>query len=150
VHRRRITLITDLRAAIDHNELSLVYQPLVTMAARSVRSLEALARWTHPQLGPVSPAEFVPLAERTGGSRRRPGWVLRTAIRQMGKWREQGLDVSLAVNLSAPDILDPLLGDEIIALLRMYGVHPTSLLLEITESAVMQDPHGAARNMQLL
>jgi diguanylate cyclase len=149
-HRRRLTLITDLRAAIDRDQLTLVYQPLVTMATRSVRSLEALVRWTHPTLGPVSPAEFVPLAERTGGARRLTDWVLKTAIRQMGEWREQGLDMQLAVNLSAPDILDPRLGDEILSLLRLHSVHPTSLLLEITESAVMLDPQGAARNMQLL
>jgi diguanylate cyclase len=150
VHRRRLTLIADLRAAIDSDQLSLVYQPLVTMAARSVRSLEALVRWTHPQLGPISPAEFVPLAERTGGSRRLTDWVLKSAIRQMGEWRAEGLDMQLAVNLSAPDILAPELGDQILGLLRAHQVHPTSLLLEITESAVMQDPQGAARNMQLL
>ncbi len=150
VHRRRLTLITDLRAAIDNDQLTLVYQPLVTMAARTVRSLEALVRWTHPQLGPVSPAEFVPLAERTGGARRLTDWVLKAAIRQMGVWREQGLDMQLAVNLSASDILDPQLGDQILALLRAHSVHPTALLLEITESAVMLDPQGAARNMQLL
>jgi diguanylate cyclase (GGDEF)-like protein len=150
VHRRRLTLITDLRAAIDNDQLTLVYQPLVTMAARTVRSLEALVRWTHPQLGPVSPAEFVPLAERTGGARRLTDWVLKAAIRQMGAWREQGLDMQLAVNLSASDILDPQLGDQILALLRAHSVHPTALLLEITESAVMLDPQGAARNMQLL
>jgi diguanylate cyclase (GGDEF)-like protein len=150
VHRRRLTLVTDLRAAIDNDQLSLVYQPLVTMATRSVRSLEALVRWTHPQLGPVPPGEFVPLAERTGGSRRLTDWVLKTAVRQMGEWREQGLDVQLAVNLSASDVLDPHLGDQILALLRAHSVHPTSLLLEITESAVMLDPQGAARNMQLL
>jgi diguanylate cyclase len=150
VHRRRLTLITDLRTAIDNDQLTLVYQPLVTMAARTVRSLEALVRWTHPQLGPVSPAEFVPLAERTGGARRLTDWVLKAAIRQMGVWREQGLDMQLAVNLSASDILDPQLGDQILALLRAHSVHPTALLLEITESAVMLDPQGAARNMQLL
>ena len=150
VHRRRLTLVTDLRAAIDGGQLTLVYQPLVTMAARTVRSLEALVRWTHPQLGPVSPGEFVPLAERTGGSRRLTDWVLKTAIRQLGEWREEGLEVQLAVNLSAPDILDPELGDQILALLRSHSVHPASLLLEITESAVMRDPQGAARNMQLL
>ena len=150
VHRRRLTLITDLRAAIDADQLTLVYQPLVTMAARSVRSLEALVRWMHPQLGAVSSAEFVPLAERTGGARRLTDWVLKTAIRQMGAWREQGLDMQLAVNLSASDILDPRLGDQILALLRAHSVHPTALLLEITESAVMLDPEGAARNMQLL
>jgi diguanylate cyclase (GGDEF)-like protein len=150
VHRRRLTLIADLRAAIDNDQLSLVYQPLVTMAARSVRSLEALVRWTHPQLGPVPPAEFVPLAERTGGSRRLTDWVLKTAIRQLALWREEGLEMQLAVNLSAADILDPGLGDQILALLRAHQVHPTALLLEITESSVMRDPQGAARNMQLL
>ena len=149
-HRRRLTLITDLRSAIDRDELYLVYQPKVTMATRSVKSLEALVRWTHPKLGPISPGEFVPLAEATGGSRRLTSWVLKTAIAQTGQWREAGLEVDVAVNLSAPDILDPDLGDEILYLLRSRRVEPTQLLLEITESAVMRDPHLAARNMQLL
>jgi diguanylate cyclase (GGDEF)-like protein len=69
-HRRRLKLATDLRGAIDQNALTLVYQPKVAMQSRSVRSLEALVRWTHPQLGSVSPGEFVPLAERTGAIRR--------------------------------------------------------------------------------
>jgi EAL domain-containing protein (putative c-di-GMP-specific phosphodiesterase class I) len=120
------------------------------MATRSVRSLEALVRWTHPRLGPVSPGEFVPLAERTGGSRRLTNWVLAEAIRQMGEWRRIGLELELAVNLSAPDILDPDLGDAILQLLREHRVETTSLLLEITESAVMRDPQLAVRNMQLL
>jgi diguanylate cyclase (GGDEF)-like protein len=149
-HRRRLTLITDLRGAIDRDALSLVYQPKVTMATRQVKSLEALVRWTHPQLGPISPGEFVPLAESTGGSRRLTSWVLKAAIGQMGLWRETGLEIDVAVNLSAPDILDPDLGDEILYLLRTRRVEPTQLLLEITESAVMRDPHLAARNMQLL
>jgi diguanylate cyclase len=149
-HRRRLTLITDLRGAIDRDALSLVYQPKVTMATRQVKSLEALVRWTHPQLGPISPAEFVPLAESTGGSRRLTSWVLKAAIGQMGLWRETGLEIDVAVNLSAPDILDPDLGDEILYLLRTRRVEPTQLLLEITESAVMRDPHLAARNMQHL
>jgi diguanylate cyclase (GGDEF)-like protein len=149
-HRRRLTLVTDLRRAIDEDQLSLVYQPKVAMASRSVRSLEALVRWTHPQLGAVSPAEFVPLAESTGGSRRLTNWVLAAAIRQMGEWRRAGLELDLAVNLSAPDILDPDLGDEILRLLRRHAVDTTALVLEITESAVMHDAHAAARNMQLL
>jgi len=149
-HRRRLTLITDLRDAIDKDGLSLVYQPKVTMATRSVKSLEALVRWNHPQLGAIPPGEFVPLAEATGGSRRLTSWVLKAAINQMGQWRESGLEVDVAVNLSAPDILDPELGDEILYLLRSRRVEPTQLLLEITESAVMRDPHLAARNMQLL
>jgi diguanylate cyclase (GGDEF)-like protein len=149
-HRRRLTLVTDLRHAIDHNQLTLVYQPKVAMASRSVRSLEALVRWHHPQLGPVSPGEFVPLAESTGGSRQLTNWVLAAAIRQMGEWRRLGLELDLAVNLSAPDILDPDLGDEILRLLRLHAVAPTALLLEITESAVMREAHVAVRNMQLL
>lgn len=149
-HRRRLTLITDLRAAIDGDRLTLVYQPKVTMASRSVMSLEALVRWTHPQLGAVSPGEFVPLAESTGGSRRLTNWVLAAAIRQMGEWRRQGLELELAVNLSAPDILDPDLGEEILRLLRSERVPATALMLEITESAVMRDPQVAVRNMQLL
>jgi diguanylate cyclase (GGDEF)-like protein len=149
-HRRRLTLITDLLTAIDQNHLTLVYQPKVDMATRSVKSLEALVRWTHPQLGPVPPAEFVPLAESTGGSRRLTNWVLAAAVRQMGEWRRAGLELDLAVNLSAPDILDPDLGDVILQLLREHRVDSTALLLEITESAVMRDPQVAVRNMQLL
>src|SRR5215469_3329689 len=133
-HRRRLALVTDLRRAIDQDQLSLVYQPKVAMASRSVRSLEALVRWSHPELGAVSPAEFVPLAESTGGSRQLTNWVLGAAIRQMGEWRRQGLELDLAVNLSAPDILDPDLSDEILRLLRRHQVDSTSLVLEITES----------------
>src|SRR5581483_5823395 len=149
-HRRRLKLVTDLRGAIDSNALTLVYQPKVDMQSRCVKSLEALVRWTHPQLGVVSPAEFVPLAERTGGARKLTSWVLGAAIRQLGEWRRSGLEVELAVNLSAPDILDPDLGDEILQMLRTHRVDSTALLLEITESAVMRDPQLAARHMQLL
>ena len=149
-HRRRLKLATDLRGAIDQNALTLVYQPKVEMESRSVRSLEALVRWTHPQLGFVSPGEFVPLAERTGAIRRLTSWVLGEAIRQMGEWRRAGLDVELAINLSAADILDPDLGAEILQMLKIHRVESTALLLEITESAVMRDPQLAARNMQLL
>jgi diguanylate cyclase (GGDEF)-like protein len=150
VHRRRLTLITDLRTAIAEDSLALVYQPKVAMATKSVKSLEALVRWTHPQLGSVSPAEFVPLAERTGNSRDLTSWVLKAAIRQMREWQHGGLEVDVAVNLSAPDILDPGLGDEILELLRRHRVAASSLVLEITESAVMRDPQLAARHMQLL
>jgi diguanylate cyclase (GGDEF)-like protein len=150
VHRRRLTLITDLRTAIAEDSLALVYQPKVAMATKSVKSLEALVRWTHPQLGSVSPAEFVPLAERTGNSRDLTSWVLKAAIRQMREWQRGGLEVDVAVNLSAPDILDPGLGDEILELLRKHRVAASSLVLEITESAVMRDPQLAARHMQLL
>jgi EAL domain-containing protein (putative c-di-GMP-specific phosphodiesterase class I) len=149
-HRRRLTLLTELRIALENDGLQLVYQPKVDMGTRTVKSVEALARWTHPQLGVVSPGEFVPLAEQTGNTRRLTSWVVEAAIRQMEAWRRVGLEIDVAVNLSAADILDTQLGDEVLRALKNHGVPPTSLLLEITESAVMRDPVLAARNMQLL
>jgi EAL domain-containing protein (putative c-di-GMP-specific phosphodiesterase class I) len=101
-------------------------------------------------LGAVSPGEFVPLAESAGASRMLTNWVLGAAIRQLAAWRRDGLQVELAVNLSAPDILDPDLGDGILAMLAEQQVEPRTLLLEITESAVMRDPELAARHMQPL
>lgn len=149
-YRRRLALLADLRSALEHSGLMLVYQPKVAMATRSVRSLEALVRWHHPELGAISPGEFVPLAERMGISRRLTSWVLNAAIQQMARWRDAGLEIEVAVNLSAPDILDAGLADEILALLRVHRVAPTALALEITESAVMRDAPLAARNMRLL
>jgi diguanylate cyclase (GGDEF)-like protein len=149
-HRRRLALAADLRSAIEHDDLTLVYQPKVAVATRSVKSLEALLRWSHPSLGAISPAEFVPIAERTGTSRRLTSWVLQACVRQMLAWRRDGLEVEVAANLSAADILDPDLGDEILGILRTHGIEPTRLVLEITESAIMRDAPLAARNMQLL
>jgi diguanylate cyclase (GGDEF)-like protein len=150
-HRRRLALVTELRRALEQNAgLKLVYQPKVEMGTRTVKSVEALARWTHPQLGEISPGEFVPLAEQTGNTRRLTSWVIGEAIRQMAEWRALGLDIDVAVNLSASDILDPQLGSEVLRCLETHGVAPTRLLLEITESAVMRDPVLAARHMQLM
>jgi diguanylate cyclase (GGDEF)-like protein len=148
--RRRLTLAADLPGGIEREELTLVYQPKVEVFTGRVRGLEALARWTHPQLGLVSPGEFVPIAEQTGGARRLTSWALGAAIRQMAAWHREGIDIDVAVNLSAPDLLDPLLGDEILETLRNYGVPPTRLVLEVTEGAVIKDPALAVRNMQLL
>jgi diguanylate cyclase (GGDEF)-like protein len=149
-HRRRLMLLTELRAALERGGLTLVYQPKVDMGTRTVKSVEALSRWTHPDLGFVSPTEFVPLAEQTGNSRRLTSWVLENAIRQMETWRREGVEIDVAVNLSAADILDTELGDEVLRTLKAHGVPPTSLLLEITESAVMLDPVLAARNMHVM
>jgi diguanylate cyclase (GGDEF)-like protein len=149
-HRRRLTLLTELRVALENDGLQLVYQPKVDMGTRTVKSVEALCRWTHPHLGVITPGEFVPLAEQTGNSRRLTSWVVAAAIRQMETWRREGLEIDVAVNLSAADILDPQLGDEVLRTLGVHDVPPTSLLLEITESAVMRDPVLAARNMQIL
>ena len=149
-HRRRLEMMTDLRRAIENNELHLAFQPKVAIATRRVTSVEALVRWNHPKLGAVSPSEFVPLAEQTGGSRQLTDWVLRTAIHQMAEWQKEDLVLDMAVNLSAGDIVDAGLGDAILRLLARYRVAATSLVLEITESAMMRDPGTSARNMELL
>ena len=149
-HRRRLEIMTDLRRAIEGNELHLAFQPKIAIATRRVTSVEALVRWSHPRLGAVSPAEFVPLAEQTGGSRQLTDWVLRTAIKQMAEWQRNDFMLDVAVNLSAGDIVDADLGDAILRLLAKYRVAATSLVLEITESAMMRDPGTSARNMELL
>jgi diguanylate cyclase (GGDEF)-like protein len=149
-HRRRLALIADFRNAIEQDTLSLVFQPKVTMAEKMVKSLEALVRWKHPTLGPISPGEFVPLAEQTGNSRILTSWVLRAAIRQMAEWKAEGLDIEMAVNLSAQDILDPSLPEEVLETLRSHRVPATALVLEITESVFMQDVALAVRHMQIL
>jgi diguanylate cyclase (GGDEF)-like protein len=148
--RRRLQLAAGLRTAIEADALRLVFQPELHLATGAITQLEALVRWKHPLLGDLSPAEFVPIAEHTGSSRLLTSWALSRAIRQMAQWRAAGLEINVAVNLSAPDIMDPQLVEEIQASLMEHAVQPSRLVLEITESAVMRDPTLAARHMHLL
>jgi diguanylate cyclase (GGDEF)-like protein len=149
-HRKRLRLISDLPGAIASDQLHLVYQPKVLMTDRRVRSLEALVRWSHPQLGAISPAEFVPLAEQTGSMGLLTRWVLRSAIAQLERWRRDGFASEVAVNLSASDLVDARLPEEILEMLQRHQVQPEQLLLEITESAVMRDLEQAIRGMRRL
>ncbi len=148
--RRRLQLAAGLRTAIETDALRLVFQPELQLTTGAITQLEALVRWKHPVLGDLSPAEFVPIAEHTGSARHLTSWALARAIRQMAGWHAAGLDINVAVNLSAPDIMDPQLVEEIQDCLRAYNVQPSRLVLEITESAVMRDPALAARHMHLL
>jgi len=149
-YRRRLRLLSDLHAAIVGDQLSLVFQPKVLMADRRVRSLEALVRWTHPQLGAISPSEFVPLAEQTGAIGELTRWVLRSAIEQLASWRVAGLESEVAVNLSASDLANPELPDEILGMLARADVLPHQLQLEITESAIMRELDKSIRAMRRL
>ena len=149
--RRRITLVADLRQALAGNTgLRLDYQPLVRMTTHEIAGFEALVRWTHPTLGPISPAEFVPLAERASAIGELSRWVLAEAISQMGQWRMAGLELEVALNLSAGDMADRGLPARVLALLQQHRVEPSQLMLEVTESAVMADPQTAAAVMQQL
>jgi diguanylate cyclase (GGDEF)-like protein len=149
-HQRRVLLVAELRRALQSEGLALHYQPLVNMTDRSAVAFEALLRWSHPTLGDIPPAEFVPLAERASVLPDLSRWVLRTAIRQLGEWQRAGIAAEIAVNLSAADFADGELPSRVLGLLRDFQAPPQKLLLEVTESAIMRDPQVAAQVMQQL
>jgi diguanylate cyclase (GGDEF)-like protein len=137
---RRLAMVAELRSAIEDRALTVHYQPKIDLVTGEVTGAEALARWTHPELGPITPAEFVPLAEQTGLIKPLTIAVLEAALVQVRRWRDEGMHLPVSVNLSARNLLDPQLPGEIDALLDRYGVSPTLLELEITESSIMSDP----------
>jgi len=140
---RRLTLIGALPRAIARDELRLHYQPMIDVTGRRVRMVEALARWQHPELGLLPPEQFIPLAEQTGLIVPLTRWVLDTAVRQVRAWRDDGLDLGVAVNLSARTLRDPELSAAIAGLLQAHGVPADKLRVELTESMVTADPPTA-------
>jgi diguanylate cyclase (GGDEF)-like protein len=150
-HRpERLTLMTDLREALDRNELRLHYQPKLNLADRRIDSVEALVRWNHPQRGSVPPETFIALAEKTGNIRRLTRWVLASSIAQAQEWAARGHLLRVAVNLSARDLDDAELPRRIGDLLSLHGVSPRSIVLELTESAVMGEPELAVQVLKRL
>lgn len=147
---RRLALASDLRRAIERGHLTLFVQPKIAIAERRLCGAEVLARWTHEQYGPIGPGEFVVLAERTGLIRPLTYWVLETAARQMTAWRESGLDCPLAVNISARNLRDPQLVRHAEQTCRALELEPGAIELEITESALMDDPARALKLLQAL
>ncbi|MEP6939590.1 MAG: sensor domain-containing phosphodiesterase [Rudaea sp.] len=150
VHLYRLSLLSDLRRAIGTSELELYYQPALDLHHPQIHRFEALLRWTHPQHGPISPADFIPLAEQSGLIRLITDWVLHEAIRQCAEWRDAGLDVGIAINLSAVDLGSGHLPDLLANHLGRYGVEPKRITLEITETAVMRDGTGAVEVLDRL
>jgi diguanylate cyclase (GGDEF)-like protein len=142
---RRLSLVMELRQGIARDELELYFQPKVDMRTERVVHAEALVRWNHPKHGLMRPDEFIPLAEQSGKIGLITKWVIRTAIAQCAAWREEGIDLTVAVNLSALDLFDSELPTFISGLLSDAGVPPAKLLLEITESTIMRDAAYAQR-----
>jgi diguanylate cyclase (GGDEF)-like protein/PAS domain S-box-containing protein len=140
---RRLALMTELRYAIEHDELVLYYQPKIDLKTGHVIGVEALVRWRHPNRGLIAPDEFIPLAERTGLIKPLTLWVLTAALDQSRTWQRAGLRLSVAVNLSARNLQDPELPDQIAEMLTRSGTLPNQLELEITESTIMADPPRA-------
>ncbi|MHB8453088.1 MAG: EAL domain-containing protein [Acidiferrobacterales bacterium] len=140
---RRLALATDLRQAIDSNQLLQFYQPKIDMKTGHICGVEALARWNHPQHGAVTPDEFIRLAEHTGLIHTLTHRVLETAVRQARAWRDIGRPVPIAANLSAFNLRDAGLVGKIESLVAAWGIEYDQLELEITETAIMEDPVGA-------
>jgi EAL domain-containing protein (putative c-di-GMP-specific phosphodiesterase class I) len=148
--RRRLKLGADLPLALQGGQLHLLYQPKRHLAEGRIDAVEALVRWHHPVFGEVSPVEFVPIAERTGTSAQLTRWVLRVALEQQKRWHQQGLRIGMAVNLSAADLPDETLLQDILGALRDTGLPAGSLTLEVTESVLLQDAQLVRGNIQLL
>lgn len=136
----RLALMTDLRKAIEGDELQLYYQPQVELSTKKVRAVEALTRWVHPVHGSISPEEFISLAESSDLIRLLSEWVLEKAIGQIARWHSQGEDIIVSINLSSRDLLNPGLADMIGQLCEKHQVSPSMLKIEITESVIMSNP----------
>lgn len=148
---RNMQLATALRHAVNYGELSVFYQPQMSVQSNAIIGMEALLRWHHPEFGTVSPAEFIPIAESSGLIIPIGEWVLRTAARQARDWIDAGVfDGVLAVNLSAVQFRHPDLPRTISRILRETGLAPDRLELELTEGATLQDPLGAITVMDRL
>jgi len=135
----RLQLVEDLRTALENDELTLHYQPQIDLRTGRVGTIEALLRWAHATRGLIPPDQFIPLAEETGLMGPLTAFVLERAIDQCARWRSEGHNVSVAVNLSTTNLLDSTLPEQIGALLSAVGLPPSALVLEITESTVMAD-----------
>jgi EAL domain-containing protein (putative c-di-GMP-specific phosphodiesterase class I) len=147
---RRLEMLTLLRAAVAKGELTLHFQPKVTMQTGEVEEVEALCRWNSPTLGSVSPAEFIPLAEASDVIKPLTEWTIRQALLECRRWHDAGVNLKVAVNLSARHMQDAHLPGWLDGLFSTTGSRPEWLELEITESAIMMDPDRAARVLQAL
>ncbi len=147
---QRLTILTDLRSAVEDDQLFLVYQPKIDVASGEVCGVEALVRWNHPTRGIQYPDTFIPLAENTGLIAPITFFVVERALRQLRTWQESGIDLSVAVNLSVRHLTDMSLPDRIAVALERWGVAPSKLVIEVTESSIMTDPKRAAVVLQQL
>jgi len=141
----RLALVGELRAAIELGQLEVHVQPKARLDTGQVTAVEALVRWHHPVRGMVRPDEFIAVAERSGLIRPLTMYVLRRAVAACASWRRQGVEVNVAVNLSARTLLDMELAHDVREILAEHGVPPRLLTLEITEGSVMVDPERTLR-----
>lgn len=150
-HFRRFSLLTSFGTALENlQQLSLVYQPRIDLESGSCTGAEALLRWTSPKLGPISPAEFMPLVELSSMARLTTAWVLDTAIGQLSQWHKDGIAIQLSINISASNLMEPDFVERLATLLKRHGVPPASIELELTESAIMSNPSKAQAKLEAI
>lgn len=147
---KRLKLSADLRNAIKNNELELYYQPQINSSDKKCNHLEALIRWHHPESGLIPPTLFIPLAENIGLIRTISQWVMKSAIEQCGQWRQEGYEITVAINLSAWDLQEVSLPSRLQMILDANQVPNTSLIIEVTETTMMSNVERASKILQEL
>jgi diguanylate cyclase (GGDEF)-like protein/PAS domain S-box-containing protein len=147
----RLRLGTDLADAVDHHQLRLMYQPVVELESNRIVGFEALLRWQHPELGLIMPDRFIPIAEETGVIVPIGAWVLQQACLTAANWRRRHPgNLTMAVNLSAKQLAAPELYNQVCEALHTASLDPAALVLEMTETALVQDPTAAAAKLHEL
>ncbi len=148
--RDQLSLLGELRQAVEQDELRLYYQPKIELSTNRVAGAEVLLRWQHPVRGLLGPAAFIPFAEQTGFIRRITQWTLERAVAQSAAWHAQGKSLPLAVNISADDIGDARFDFRVASTLKRHGLPPGMLTLEVTESGFIDDPRQALQMLDVL
>jgi diguanylate cyclase (GGDEF)-like protein/PAS domain S-box-containing protein len=148
---RHLQLLTAMRQAIALGQMIVYYQPQMDLTTQKMIGVEALLRWKHPQLGYISPAEFIPLAESSGLIISIGSWVLEQAVQQIQQWQQAGIqDMCVAINLSSVQFRDPGLPALVQEILQRYDVPPQAIELELTEGVALENPEGAVAMMDAL
>jgi diguanylate cyclase (GGDEF)-like protein len=152
VYLRRLTIIENLKSALtnDSSDLSLAYQPQIGLEQHSVKHAEALIRWNDKELGFVPPDEFILIAEQAGLIHQVTAWVIAKVCTDIQYFKQQGIDICVAVNISAQDLLDDEFTNRTRALLSKYNLNNSDISFELTESVIVQDPEKSIQQMQIL
>jgi diguanylate cyclase (GGDEF)-like protein/PAS domain S-box-containing protein len=146
----QLSLVVEMRTAIERNEFELYYQPKRHLHSGLVTRVEVLIRWNHPRRGLLMPVSFVPIAERTGLIKPMTDWILDKALQQCREWQDAGAPIHVAVNVSAKSLLEETLPSKVQSLLDKWNIDPRFLKIEITESSIMADPAHALAIMSML
>ena len=144
---RRLSVLSDFRRGLENGDLEVYYQPIMALADRSIRGAEALVRWQHPQRGLLTPGDFISTVEQTDLVSPLSRYVLERSVAACAGWRRRGYQMSVAVNLSARNLLDRALPDDVSRILDGAGVPADALSVEITERMIMADPERAIANI---